>query len=222
MNLEFDCQHTYPAGFTMELSFQTEHQCTVLLGPSGSGKTSVLAMIAGTMQPNAGRITIDDQVVFDSQEGICVPPQHRGVGYVFQQTHLFPHMSVLDNLRFGRRWRSPQNTAIDFDRMVEMLEIQNLLERRPANLSGGEKQRVAMGRALASGPRLLLMDEPVAHVDLELRLKIVRYLQELLEEWEVPVIYVTHSPQEASSFSGQILKIRDGRMDSELAPKMLP
>lgn len=217
MNLKFACQHAYPAGFILELSFQTERLCTVLLGPSGSGKSTVLAMIAGTLLPKAGRITIDDQVVFDSQQGIRIAPQHRGVGCVFQQPHLFPHMTVLENLRFGKRWRTSQGTAIDFDRMVEMLEIQDILERRPANLSGGEKQRVAMGRALASGPRLLLMDEPVAHVDLELRMKVVGYLQELVDEWEVPVIYVTHSPQEASSFAGEILKIRDGRLDANHA-----
>ena len=215
MSVDFRCQHRYQDGFSLDVAFQAGQRCTVLFGPSGSGKTSILSMIAGVMNPDAGTIEIHGEQVLDTTNDICVTPEKRGVGYVFQDPNLFPHMTIRKNLEFGRRWRSPQTTSIDLKRIIEVLEIDDLLARRPAGLSGGEKQRVAMGRALASGPRLLLMDEPVAHLDSELRMRVLDYLQRLLEEWNIPVIYVTHDRAEAERLGDSFLRIRTGRLESQ-------
>ena len=212
MSVKFACRHQYKDGFMVNAAFEAEGRCTVLFGPSGSGKTSVLSMIAGVLNPRKGAIEVNDDVVLDTSKGICVKPEHRGVGYVFQDPNLFPHLTVAQNLEFGCKWRRPQSKSIDLKRIIEVLEIEHLLQRHPGGLSGGEKQRVAMGRALASGPRLLLMDEPVAHLDSELRIKVLDYLQRSLHEWDVPVIYVTHSREEANLLADSVKFMNDGRM----------
>jgi molybdate transport system ATP-binding protein len=212
MNVRFDCRHRYADGFRLQAAFAAEGQCTVLFGPSGSGKTSILSMIAGVLRPDSGRISVDGRIVLDTSDGICLRPEHRHVGYVFQESNLFPHMSVRQNLEFGQRWRKSLQNGTDLRRIIDVLEIETLLERRPGSLSGGEKQRVALGRALASSPRLLLMDEPVAHLDSHLRSKVLDYLQRSLEEWNIPALYVTHSREEADLLADRILNIRQGQV----------
>ena len=212
MIVNFDCQHHYSSGFHLELAFCAKGECTVLMGPSGSGKTSILSMIAGVVEPDQGSISIGDQLVFDSVKRINVPAEDRGVGYVFQKPNLFPHMTVLENLNFGTRWRRGSGPSIDQERLIDVLEIGHLLHRGSNQLSGGEQQRVAMGRALASRPRLLLMDEPVAHIDPKLRLKLIGFLKELLESSGIPLIYVTHAADEAERLGGDVFEINRGRL----------
>ena len=212
MTLKFACQHRFSSGFQLDLEIYASQECTVLMGPSGSGKTTILSMIAGVLKPDQGIISISEELVFDSNKGINQLAERRGVGYVFQEPNLFPHMTVMENLNFGKRWRPETGPAIDIERLIEVLEIGHLLNRRSQNLSGGEQQRVAMGRALASRPRILLMDEPVVHVDPELRLRLVGYLKELLSSSGIPLIYVTHASDEAAQTGGQIFEIKDGRV----------
>ena len=173
MSLEVAVRHRLGA-FTLDVAFTAPSGVTALFGPSGAGKTSIVNAIAGLTRPDFGRIVADGTVLLDTEAGIFVPRHKRRVGYVFQEGRLFPHLSVRQNLVFGR-WFAPRGAlSADFGRIVEMLGIGRLLERRPAGLSGGEKQRVAIGRALLAGPRLLLMDEPLASLDTTARTRSCR------------------------------------------------
>src|SRR6185503_7433666 len=161
--LIFDCRHRYPAGFELEARFEAGAGVTALFGPSGSGKSTVLSIIAGMRRPDAGTVRLGDRVLFDAARGICLPPEKRGIGFVFQDLLLFPHLTVEANLRFGARRRPTR--AIPFERVVEVLELGALLRRHPHTLSGGERQRTALGRAILRGPELLLLDEPLTALD---------------------------------------------------------
>ncbi len=210
--LEFACTLRYPSGFTLDAAFTSDAAVTALLGPSGSGKTSVLSMLAGLRRPDRGRIALDGSMLFDSDRGINLPPQHRGVGYVFQDLLLFPHLSVRRNLLYGWRRRPAGAQPVDFDRVVRMLEMEELLDRMPHTLSGGQKQRTALGRALLCGPRLLLLDEPLAFVDEALRGRILDYVERILAEWAIPTLYVTHQPAEAARLGARVVRIEAGRV----------
>ena len=161
------------------MRFQAAGGATALFGPSGAGKTSVVNMIAGLLTPDRGSIAIDDTVLFDSARGIDVPPHRRRIGYVFQEGRLFPHLSVRQNLDYGRRMSGHPRDVKEFDRIVALLDIGRLLDRRPRLLSGGERQRVAVGRALLMRPRLLLLDEPLASLDAAHKREILPYLVRL-------------------------------------------
>jgi molybdate transport system ATP-binding protein len=188
--LRFDCRFSYPAGFGLNFAFVAERGVTALVGPSGSGKTTVLHLIAGLLKPQNGTITLHDQVLFDSKMRVNLPPEGRGVGYVFQDYQLFPHLTVGKNLRYGQR--RTRQTGIDFDKIVNILELGDLLRRYPYSLSGGQKQRVAVGRALLRSPKLLLLDEPLSALDPSLRASVAEHLVRAIEEFHIPTLLVSH------------------------------
>jgi molybdate transport system ATP-binding protein len=204
--LSFACRRRFPSGFLLDVALEMPRRFTALFGPSGSGKTSILALVAGAIRPDAGVIRLTDRVLVDTAAGVWLPPERRRVGVVFQDALLFPHLTVQGNLRYGMR--RPRNIA--FSRVVEVLEIGPLLGRDPQNLSGGERQRVALGRALLSGPEVLLMDEPLAALDAPLKLKILEYLQRVAAEWDIPVLYVTHSQAEVRRAAEWVVVIQRG------------
>ena len=210
--LEFACKLAYPGNFTLDAAFTTDADLTVLSGPSGSGKTSILSLIAGLRRPQHGIIRLGDIPLFDSDKHLNVPPELRRVGYVFQEQLLFPHMKVGRNLQYGWKRRPLDAQAVDFERVVEVLELSDLLTRLPHTLSGGQKQRVALGRALLCGPRLLLLDEPLAGVDDELKGRVLDYVERVLAEWRIPTLYVTHNAAEVDRLAQRLVNIRDGRI----------
>lgn len=165
---------------------------TALLGPSGSGKTSVLDMIAGLVRPDRGRIVVAGEVLFDSAAGVCLPPEARACGYVFQDFRLFPHRTVRENLLYGWQIGPPRRRWITPDEAIDFLGLSALLARAPRTLSGGEAQRVAIGRALLSGPRVLLLDEPLSSLDPPRRDEIMRVIERIRDELKLPILYVSH------------------------------
>lgn len=197
--------------FAVHAKFEAPDGVTALFGPSGSGKTSIVSMVAGLVPPDRGRIMCDGTLLFDSSAGVNQPPHRRQIGYVFQDGRLFPHMTVAQNLDYGRRmYRRAHDTEI-CDRVVAMLEIGHLLNRRPGKLSGGERQRVAIGRALLMRPRLLLLDEPLASLDAARKREIFPYLLRLRDE-AVPMIYVSHHAAELRRIATTIVRIDAGRV----------
>lgn len=185
---------------------------TGLLGPSGAGKSTLLGMIAGYIEPNRGRIVIDDACVFDSQRGIDIPLHQRGIGMVFQESRLFPHLSVRDNLQYGFKLLPAGNRRIEYSQIVDLLEIGHLLRHRAHQLSGGEKQRVALGRALLASPRLLLLDEPLASLDVHLKNQILPFLRRVRDEIRIPMIYVSHSINEVLYLTSQVAIMSHGQL----------
>jgi len=182
--------------FDIKVAFESKGSVIALFGSSGSGKTSIVNMIAGLIKPDRGRITLDDTVLFDSTARVNVPVHRRRIGYVFQEGRLFPHMSVAANLDYGRRMSGLAHDDGEQRRIVGLLDIGHLLDRRPGKLSGGERQRVAVGRALLMRPRLLLLDEPLASLDVARKREILPYLVRLRDEAKVPMVYVSHHPGE--------------------------
>lgn len=205
--------------FRRRVQLREDVRIVALTGHSGAGKTSVLNAIAGLTTPAHGRIEIGGRVLFDSQAGIDVPAHQRHVGYVFQDARLFPHMRVRDNLRYGSRRHDDRRTGdpqagrgmprFSFDDVVALLGIAPLLRRRPANLSGGEAQRVAIGRALLSQPRLLLLDEPLSSLDRARREELIPYLQRLRDETSLPMVYVSHSIDEVRRLTATVHELTD-------------
>jgi molybdate transport system ATP-binding protein len=202
-----DCR-LWQGSFTLDLSVRLDKPVTALFGPSGAGKTTVLDAIAGLRTPGSGSITINERVVFDSRSGINVPTHRRHVGYVAQDVALFPHMSVRKNVLYGRR----EGQRLSLPIVTRMLEIEGLLDRNVPQLSGGERQRVALARALMSAPELLLLDEPLAVVDVERRRRILPYLERVRDELRVPIVYVTHDRSEATQLADEVIVLREGRL----------
>jgi len=198
----------WQGSFTLDISVQLDRPVTALFGPSGAGKTTVLDAIAGLRTPVSGSITINNRVLFDSAAGVNVATHRRHVGYVAQDVALFPHMSVRRNVLYGRR----EGQKLLLPAVARMLEIEGLLDRRVPQLSGGERQRVALARALMSAPELLLLDEPLAAVDIERRRRILPYLERVRDELRVPIIYVTHDRSEASQLADEVIVLREGRL----------
>lgn len=195
----------------LEMRFETPARgVTALFGRSGAGKTSLINMLAGLLRPDSGRISVGDRVLFDSERGIDIAPEKRRVGYVFQDARLFPHLSVKDNLDYGRRKSSAKSAALSFNAVTDLLGIQNLLDRRPNDLSGGEKQRVAIGRALLTDPRILLMDEPLASLDTARREEIMPFIERLRDELGLPIVYVSHTIDEVIRLADRLVLIADG------------
>ena len=187
--------------------FEMDGGLTVLFGPSGVGKSSVLNMVAGLLTPDAGHIRIDGDVLFDTALGVDVAPEHRRTGYVFQDARLFPHRRVRDNLLYGHRLAPPENRWLAVDEAVAFLGIGHLLERWPRTLSGGEARRVAIGRALLAGARLLLLDEPLSFLDTPRREEILVLIERIRDELRVPMLYVTHDADEASRLGTQRVEL---------------
>ena len=198
--------------FNIAAKFEAAGGVTALFGPSGAGKTSIVHMIAGLIAPDRGRIAFDDTVLFDSVARINVPAHRRRVGTVFQEGRLFPHLSVAQNLDYGRWMSGLPTDPAEHARIVELLNIGALLPRRPGHLSGGERQRVAVGRALLMKPRLLLLDEPLASLDRARKLEILPYLARLRDEANVPMVYVSHQAGEIQRLASQVVRIEDGRV----------
>jgi molybdate transport system ATP-binding protein len=194
--------------------FQATGGATALFGPSGAGKTSIVNMIAGLVRPDRGRIALDDTVLFDSAARVDVPAHQRRIGYVFQEGRLFPHMTVAQNLDYGRWMSGLPADAVERERIIELLDVGGLLSRRPGKLSGGERQRVAFGRALLMQPRLLLLDEPLASLDRARKLEILPCLARLRDEAHVPMIYVSHHAGEIQRLCSQVVQIEDGRVQA--------
>lgn len=185
---------------------------TALFGNSGAGKTSIINMVAGLVRPDAGHITVNDRPLFDSGAGLDIPPERRRIGYVFQDGRLFPHLSVRTNLVYGMRLTPAKARYVTFDQVVELLGIGHLLNRRPAKLSGGEKQRVAIGRALLTSPSLLLMDEPLASLDLARKAEVLPFIARLARELSIPILYVSHSLNEVLNLADTIVVLDAGRV----------
>lgn len=178
---------------------------TALFGPSGSGKSSVLNMVAGLLKPDRGRIVVGGETLFDSAAGINLPPEKRRAGYVFQDGRLFPHKRVRDNLLYGWRLADPARRWMTLDEAVDFLGIGPLLARWPRTLSGGEAQRVAIGRALLSGPRFLLMDEPLSSLDAARRQEIMRVIERIRDELALPILYVSHDHGEVERLASTVV-----------------
>jgi len=198
--------------FDVDASFQSSGGLTALFGPSGSGKTSVVNMIGGLISPQSGRVTVGDHVLVDTEAGIAIPKHKRRIGYVFQDARLFPHLTVRQNLRYGRWFTSPNHRYANLEGIIKLLGLGHLLERRPAALSGGEKQRVAIGRALAASPRLILMDEPLASLDEARKVEILPYIERLRDEMKIPIVYVSHSIQEVMRLATDLVVMDNGRV----------
>jgi molybdate transport system ATP-binding protein len=194
--------------FTLTIDEQLAGQITALFGPSGAGKTTTLDAIAGLRTPATGTIAVGGRTLFSSEGRINVLPHDRHVGYVPQDVALFPHMNVRRNILYGRR----PGQRLDLPAVVAMLEIADLIDRGVGELSGGERQRVALGRALMSSPELLLLDEPLAAVDLERRRRILPYLEKVRDELGVPVIYVTHDAEDVRQFADTVIVLEAGRV----------
>ncbi|HLX80220.1 MAG TPA: molybdenum ABC transporter ATP-binding protein [Burkholderiales bacterium] len=209
MRIEIDVEKRLGA-FQLRAAFSCDAAVTALFGRSGCGKSTVLNLVAGLLKPDRGRIAVGDRVLFDSAADVDVSAAKRRVGYVFQDGLLLPHLSVRQNLVYGRFFTPAAERWAHVDRIVALLDLAPLLERRPHRLSGGEKQRVAIGRALLASPRLLLMDEPLASLDAGRRGEILYYIERLRDEVGVPILYVSHEIEEVVRLAGHMVLMSDG------------
>jgi len=201
--------------FNVNAEFSSDSMgITVLAGPSGSGKTTIINMISGLLTPDEGRIFIKDRILFDSEKKINCSVEQRRCGYIFQDGRLFPHMNVRRNLLYGRH-----SDHSMLKESVKLLGIEHLLERMPGKLSGGEKQRVAIGRALLMRPQILLMDEPLASLDSERKEELLSYIDRLPEQFGIPIFYVTHSIHEILRLSDKLIHVEKGRIESSGIPE---
>jgi molybdate transport system ATP-binding protein len=199
--------------FLIDISFiAPDIGVTALFGRSGAGKTSVVNMVAGLVRPDNGHIIVNGRTLFDAAKGIHVPPEKRRMGYIFQDGRMFPHLSVKSNLSYGMRLTPPSERHVALNDVVDLLGIGHLLHRRPAKLSGGEKQRVAIGRALLTSPTLLLMDEPLASLDRRRKAEVLPFLSRLCSELSTPILYVSHSLEEVLSLADTMMLMDDGRV----------
>jgi molybdate transport system ATP-binding protein len=210
MSFVLELRHRFPS-ITMDIAFEVPSPgVTVLFGPSGSGKSTIINAAAGLLRPDACRIAVNGLVLADTRAGIWLPPERRRVGMVFQDSRLFPHMSVATNLRFGLRRVAAG--AVRFDDIVDLLGIGALLVRRPHTLSGGERQRVAIGRALLAQPHLLLMDEPLASLDADRKAEILPFLTRLKTALKLPILYVTHALDEVVRLADSVVLVNAGQV----------
>ena len=200
------------ADFSIEVDVVLQSQVTAIFGPSGAGKTSLLDLIAGLRRPASAFIQLDNRVLTDTVKKTLVPPRLREMGYVPQDLALFPHLSVRQNLLYGRKTESRAGPLFSLGHITEVLEIQPLARRRVTDLSGGEKQRVALARALLTSPRLLLLDEPLRSLDEALKAKIIPYLHRVRGEFQLPMLYVTHDRQEVLALCDEVLELKRGRI----------
>lgn len=200
------------AEFPLEIDVTIRHQVTAIFGPSGAGKTSLLDLIAGLRRPKSAFIQLGERVLTDTAARTAVPTRHRHIGYVPQDLALFPHLSVQQNLLYGRKGNAGSNSLFCYEHVTGVLEIGSLVDRHVTRLSGGEKQRVALARALLASPKILLLDEPLASLDTVLKSKIIPYLARIRDEFQLPMLYVTHDWDEVESLCGEALIMERGKI----------
>lgn len=207
--------------FDLDVDFTTTHRVTGIFGVSGSGKTTLLETIAGLRRGARGVIELGGTTWLDSEKRLWTPPERRGIGYVPQDSLLFPHLSIRENLYAGKK--RGEATGIDFEQryadVIRVLDIEPLLDRKPATLSGGERQRVSLGRALCSGPRILLLDEPMASLDAALRRKVLPFLHRVQAEFALPILLVSHNPVEVQALCEDLVVLREGRIIARGEPR---
>ena len=208
--ISFRCRHEYSSGFQLDVEFSASNGVTAIVGPSGSGKTTILSIIAGLMLPADGMIRLNNRILLDSRSEAVVPTHHRRVGMLFQDYCLFPHMTVQRNIEYGLKRRSGE--SLDYWRLIEVLELAELLQRRPETLSGGQKQRVALARAIASHPEILLLDEPLTSVEPELQQRILPYLKSAIAEFKIPTLVVSHNRELVASLAETVIEIENGKL----------
>jgi molybdate transport system ATP-binding protein len=221
MMLRVDVNKTFEQ-LSIEARFESAGGVTALFGHSGAGKTSIVSMIAGLLRPDRGLISLDGDTLDDTTTGVHMPAHRRRIGYVFQDARLFPHLSVAENLDYGRRMNGLAQDQAEAERVIRLLDLDDFLTRRPGKLSGGERQRVALGRALLSRPRLLLLDEPLGSLDEERKADILPYLVRLRDQSAVPMIYVSHSADEVRMLATQVLQLQHGRVVARGGVEILP
>lgn len=207
------CDIHYQRGqFNLNVALSCEQAVTGILGASGTGKSTLLKIIAGLLKPQQGYIKFDSQTLFDSRAKICLPSHQRHIGLVFQDGQLFPHMNVQQNLLYGYRHIAPEKRRFELAQVTDLLEIQPLIQRKVGQLSGGEKQRVALGRAILYSPQLLLLDEPLAALDQRLKDQILPFLLRIRDEINIPMLYVTHQPAELTFLQADMRHMQAGRL----------
>lgn len=216
MELEVDVDKKI-GDFSLQVAFSLAGTKCGIFGPSGSGKSTLMHILAGLLTPDRGRITLDGLSLFDSKKGINLAPQQRRVGVVFQHSHLFPHMNVRRNLMFGWQRTPAQERRITPAAITEALNLDHLLDRGVNRLSGGERQRVALGRTVLACPRLILMDEPLSGLDQELKFQIIPYLRKVLEQFDIPLLFISHSLEEIRLMTDEVLVFDQGRVEQRLA-----
>ncbi|WP_334128889.1 molybdenum ABC transporter ATP-binding protein [Sneathiella sp.] len=198
--------------FRLEAAFKAPAGVTAIFGPSGAGKTLIAKMIAGLTRPDAGHVRLGDQALFDAAAGVDIPPERRGIGFIFQEHRLFPHYSVRGNLAYGAGRRGDGESRVAFDKVVDILGLAALLERRPRDLSGGERQRVAIGRAILSNPEMLIMDEPLSSLDDARKAEILPLIETLTSEFGLPTLYISHSIEEIARLAETLVLMDRGAM----------
>ncbi len=211
MTLSIDIERRL-GNFQLRAKFDSSAGVTALFGRSGSGKSTLINVIAGLLRPDRGRVEINGEPLFDSERGLNIPTPRRRIGYVFQEGRLFPHLTVRQNLAYGRFFTPVRERYVGPDQVIELLGLEHLLERRPATLSGGEKQRVAIGRALLASPRVLLMDEPLASLDIHRKSEILQYIERLHGEVKIPIVYVSHAIEEVVRLAETVVLLSEGKV----------
>ncbi len=210
--LSAQCRVAFP-GFALDVDLDVPLSgITAVFGASGSGKSTLLRAVAGLETQSRGHVRIDDVVWQDDAKGVFLPPHRRGVGYVFQDSRLFPHLTVERNLRYGFKRHAPETRYVDIDRVIEVMDMLPLLHRRPASLSGGEIQRVAIARAVLANPRLLLMDEPLASLDARRKHGILPFIERLRDDLGIPVVYVSHAMEEIIRLADTLVLLSEGKV----------
>jgi molybdate transport system ATP-binding protein len=220
MELRMEVRKSFGA-FDLKTDFAVSGDQLGVFGESGSGKSTMVGLLAGLGTPDEGEIFLDGECLFSSCKGIDVPPQRRRVGIVFQQPLLFPHMNVESNLLYGYKRCAPEHRRIDLGALASVLKLEGLLTRGVNKLSGGEKQRVALGRAILANPRLLLMDEPLSALDDSLKFQIIQYLKSASEEFGIPYLFISHSLLEIRLMTRQVLAVAGGRITGQATPEQL-
>ncbi len=215
--IDFSCRLAR-SRFVLEADFAYPGGCTALFGPSGSGKTTIARLIAGIERPDSGRIVVGDRVLVDTAARIWEPAHKRRVGLVFQDGQLLPHLTVEQNLAYGRYFAPSGAKGVSSSEVVDLLGIGHLLAARPLTLSGGERQRVAIGRALLAAPRILVMDEPLASLDAERKHEILPFIERLRDELELPIVYVSHAVEEVARIATQVVRLAGGRVVAQGTP----
>ena len=220
MLLEVDVEKSF-SEFTCRVAFELSCEKCGVFGPSGSGKSTLMNMLAGLLVPDQGYVRLNGRTIFDSDKKINLPPEKRKIGVVFQHAHLFPHMNVRKNLFYGMKRRAPEERLIDEEQLITVLQLEKLLSREVSRLSGGEKQRVALGRTILACPDLILLDEPLSGLDGQLKYQIIPHLRRVFSEFSIPMLFISHSLQEMRMMTEDVLVMRHGAVEKLIATEEL-